>query len=73
MTRDIFISHSSADCAAAEQICAYLEATGLSCWIAPRDIPPLLNPSGKSLPLSSSGAVPWASIVSLSCMAAGIC
>jgi TolB-like protein/Tfp pilus assembly protein PilF len=40
MTRQVFISHAAADRAAAEAIRAALEAQGLSCWIAPRDIPP---------------------------------
>ena len=33
-----FISYASADKAKAEEICAYLEARGLRCWIAPRDV-----------------------------------
>ena len=40
MRREVFISHSSADWAAADQIRAHLEQAGVSCWIAPRDIPP---------------------------------
>jgi formylglycine-generating enzyme required for sulfatase activity len=40
MDRSIFISYSSSDKAAADQICAALEGAGLGCWIAPRDIPP---------------------------------
>jgi len=36
----IFISHASEDRAAAEALCAALEAAGLQCWIAFRDIPP---------------------------------
>lgn len=35
-----FISHASADHEAAETIAASLEAKGLSCWIAPRDVRP---------------------------------
>lgn len=35
-----FISHASADHAAAETIAASLESKGLTCWIAPRDIRP---------------------------------
>jgi hypothetical protein len=38
MAQSIFISHASDDAAVARQICAALESTGLSCWIAPRDI-----------------------------------
>lgn len=35
----IFISHSSRDAHEAEQLVSYLESRGLSCWLAPRDIP----------------------------------
>ena len=34
----VFISYQSEDQALAFEICDYLEAQGLSCWIAPRDI-----------------------------------
>jgi len=37
---DVFISHSSIDKEIAEKVCAALEAKGLTCWIAPRDIVP---------------------------------
>jgi hypothetical protein len=36
----VFISYSSKDAAAAEAACAALEAHGLACWIAPRNILP---------------------------------
>lgn len=35
---DIFLSHSSLDKALADAICHTLEAAGVRCWIAPRDI-----------------------------------
>ena len=35
---DVFISHSSIDKAIADKLCEALEAKGLKCWIAPRDI-----------------------------------
>lgn len=35
---DVFISHSSKDHLVAEQLCEGLEANGISCWMAPRDI-----------------------------------
>jgi len=35
----IFISHSSRDAHEAEQLVSHLESRGLSCWLAPRDIP----------------------------------
>lgn len=39
MGRSIFISYSRADEAAAHEVCRELEAAGITCWIAPRDIP----------------------------------
>lgn len=40
MAHDVFISYSSKDKPSADGICANLEAAGLRCWIAPRDIRP---------------------------------
>jgi formylglycine-generating enzyme required for sulfatase activity len=40
MTYHVFISHSSKDKALADAVCAALEANGVRCWIAPRDILP---------------------------------
>jgi hypothetical protein len=40
MTYDLFISHSSKDKFIADAICTKLEAQGLRCWMAPRDITP---------------------------------
>ncbi|HEY0384797.1 MAG TPA: toll/interleukin-1 receptor domain-containing protein, partial [Pyrinomonadaceae bacterium] len=40
MAHEIFISHSSKDVAAAGIVCAALEARGIRCWIAPRDVLP---------------------------------
>ncbi|MGE0360778.1 MAG: toll/interleukin-1 receptor domain-containing protein [Vicinamibacterales bacterium] len=40
MAHDVFISHSSKDKPTADAACARLEARGLRCWIAPRDVPP---------------------------------
>jgi len=37
--RDVFVSYSSDDHAAAMDVCAHLEQRGLQCWIASRDIP----------------------------------
>src|SRR3954462_8297267 len=34
----LFISYASADHAIALEVCALLEARGVSCWIAPRDV-----------------------------------
>jgi hypothetical protein len=36
----VFISHSSTDKRAADAACAVLEARGIKCWMAPRDIRP---------------------------------
>ncbi len=35
---NVFISHSSADAAIAEEVCALIESKGKKCFIAPRDI-----------------------------------
>lgn len=40
MANDVFISHSSKDKVMADAICAGLEARGIRCWIAPRDVLP---------------------------------
>jgi len=40
MAHDVFVSHSSKDKLIADGICANLEAAGVRCWIAPRDIAP---------------------------------
>jgi hypothetical protein len=40
MPHDAFISYSTHDKAAADATCATLEASGIRCWIAPRDITP---------------------------------
>jgi hypothetical protein len=40
MDFDIFISYSSKDKPAADAACAVLEASGIRCWIAPRDVTP---------------------------------
>jgi hypothetical protein len=40
VVRSAMISHSSRDGATASELCAALEARGLSCWIAPRNVTP---------------------------------
>ena len=40
MEFDAFISYASADKTAADAACAVLEACGIRCWVAPRDISP---------------------------------
>lgn len=38
--RSVFVSHASKNFKVADELRALLEAQGISCWIAPRDIPP---------------------------------
>jgi formylglycine-generating enzyme required for sulfatase activity len=40
MNFDAFISYANQDKAVADAACAKLEADGIRCWIAPRDVPP---------------------------------
>jgi len=40
MAHDVFISHSSKDKTTGDAVCATLEANGIRCWIAPRDVLP---------------------------------
>jgi len=40
MAHDVFISYSSKDKIIADAVCARLEAQGIRCWIAPRDVNP---------------------------------
>lgn len=40
MAHDVFISYSSKDKPVADAACAALEARGIRCWIAPRDVLP---------------------------------
>ena len=40
MAHDVFLSHSHADKVYADAICHKLEANGIRCWVAPRDIRP---------------------------------
>ena len=40
MARDAFISYSQPDHECAFELVARLEADGINCWIAPRDIAP---------------------------------
>jgi type IV secretory pathway VirB10-like protein len=43
MAQEVFICYASQDRAVAEAICAKLEDSGISCWIAPRDVTPGQN------------------------------
>ncbi|MDB5756307.1 MAG: hypothetical protein JWR56_2735, partial [Massilia sp.] len=40
MAHDVFLSHSHSDKVFADAICHKLEANGIRCWVAPRDIRP---------------------------------
>ena len=40
MAHDVFLSYSYQDKAAADAVCHSLEAKGVRCWIAPRDVIP---------------------------------
>ena len=40
MAHDVFLSHSAKDKEVADAICARMEAEGVRCWVAPRDILP---------------------------------
>jgi hypothetical protein len=40
MAHDVFLSHSHVDKVFADAICHKLEADGIRCWVAPRDIRP---------------------------------
>jgi TIR domain-containing protein len=40
MSKGVFISHAREDQATAADVCALLEARGIQCWIAPRDVAP---------------------------------
>ncbi|HZB43959.1 MAG TPA: toll/interleukin-1 receptor domain-containing protein, partial [Pyrinomonadaceae bacterium] len=40
MAHDVFISYSTKDKPVADAVCATLEARGIRCWIAPRDVLP---------------------------------
>jgi TIR domain len=48
VAHDVFISYSSKDKVTADAVCARLEARGIRCWIAPRDVHPGL-PYGEEI------------------------
>ncbi|WP_420127481.1 toll/interleukin-1 receptor domain-containing protein [Longimicrobium sp.] len=57
MPHDIFISYSSHDRPVADAICERLEAAGVRCWIAPRDILPGDTYSGAIIRAISEAAI----------------
>ena len=40
MSHDVLISYSSQDKPIADAVCAAIEAKGIRCWVAPRDVVP---------------------------------
>lgn len=40
LTHDVFVSHSAMDKVVADAVVAHLEAAGIRCWVAPRDVLP---------------------------------
>jgi tetratricopeptide (TPR) repeat protein len=60
MTHDVFISYSSKDKPVADGICFHIEAAGVRCWIAPRDIAP-----GEDWPSAIARAIPTCRIMVL--------
>src|SRR4051794_17906324 len=57
MAHDCFISYSTQDKATADAACATLEAAGIRCWIAPRDILPGMNWGGSIIKAIGDAAV----------------
>jgi hypothetical protein len=58
MAHDIFISHAGDDRGVADAACAALEARGLACWLAPRDLLP-----GQDAADAAAGAVARAKLL----------
>jgi hypothetical protein len=57
MARDVFISYSQPDRECAVELVARLEAEGISCWIAPRDIAPSADWAAEIMDAISSARV----------------
>jgi hypothetical protein len=57
MAHDVFISYSTKDKPVADAVCAKLEANGLRCWIAPRDILPGMDWGGSIIEAIESASV----------------
>jgi hypothetical protein len=60
MARDVFISHSAQDKSVAEEVCAALEKSGVTCWVAPRDVRP-----GRSFPGEITRAIQQSKVMVL--------
>jgi len=57
---EVFVSYSQPDYDVAHELVARVEASGIRCWIAPRDIPP-----GESWPAAIIGAINTARVMVL--------
>lgn len=60
MSHDVFISYASEDRLTADAACHALEARGIRCWIAPRDVPP-----GRAYPEALVDAIQGAKVMVL--------
>jgi TIR domain len=57
-THDVFISYASANSAVAAAACAAMEQTGMTCWIAPRDVTPGASYAGQIIhAIDTAGAI----------------
>jgi hypothetical protein len=57
VARDVFISYSQPDRECADELVARLEAEGINCWIAPRDIAPSADWAAEIMDAISSARV----------------
>jgi len=57
MTRAVFVSYSQADRDTAYELVARVEASGIECWIAPRDIAPSAEWAAEIIDAISAAAV----------------
>lgn len=57
MAHDVFISYSAGDRAVADAMCSTLEAGGVRCWMAPRDIMPGADWGGSIIDAIASSRV----------------
>ena len=57
MARDVFISYSQPDHTCAFELVARLEAEGINCWVAPRDIAPSADWAAEIMDAISSARV----------------
>jgi len=60
MAHDVFISHSAQNREVADAVCEALEAAGIRCWVAPRDVRP-----GRSFPGEITRAIQQSKVMLL--------